>query len=240
MSRLFVAPQLGLEPRTRRLTAMPPDLPSQRLAEHLTRLINRLEFLLGEPEVPKRPARAAGDVLRQEQSPDVRQIIDALDQLSSGRQQLQPLDFAFVADEDLRLVLNLDFVEAQRAFAADAFKACALLACGLIEGMLFDALQTPSVVSRADYAQAVARLPRTGPTINWDKVSMTQLIEATRDLQLVGQSALRFVHGARDFRDTVHPRAEVREQMRAGREEAQLLLALVNLIYRDLGRPSHR
>ena len=200
------------------IETMPQELPSQRLEEHLTRLINRLEFRLGEPEVPERAAMAADDVLRREQNQEVRQILDTIEQLRQQQPQLQTLDqrdFAFVRDVDIRQVLKLDFVEAQLAFAAEAFKACALLTGGLIEGMLFDALQTPSVVGRAEYAQAIAQFPRIGQSINWDKVSMTQLIVAARDLQLLGDIAFRLVDGARDFRDTVHPRAEVREGMRA-------------------------
>jgi len=41
--------------------------------------------------------------------------------------------------------------------------------------------------------------------------------------------------GARAVRDTIHANAEVRLRTRASAEEAELLLVLIRLIYRDLG-----
>ena len=87
---------------------------------------------------------------------------------------------------------------------------------GLIEGMLLDIAQN-----------------RRGQSINWDRVSMTDLIRMSGELGLVSEPALRFAEGARDIRDTVHPRAEVR-QGRASQDEAEILLQLVKLIYNDL------
>jgi len=93
---------------------MPPQLPSERLKAHLTRLINRMEILLGEEPT--------------------QELIDVL-------------DFFFILDEELREVLRLDFVEAQKSLSAEAYKACCLLCGGLIEGMLLDIVQKSSPTS---------------------------------------------------------------------------------------------
>lgn len=161
-----------------------PEVPSQRTDQHLIRLINRLEMLLGEEPT---------------------------------QQPLDERDFSFVADQKLRKVLTSDFIEAQRAFIAETYKACGLLCGGLIEGMLLDIVQ-----SRSDQP------------INWDRVSMTDLIKMSTGLSLVSNPVLKFAEGARDIRDTVHPRAEVRQGSRASRDEAEILLQLVKLIYNDL------
>jgi hypothetical protein len=65
---------------------------------------------------------------------------------------------------------------------------------------------------------------------------MSQLIAAAGKVDLLRAPALRMAEGARDFRDTVHANAEVRERLRPGREDAELLLVLVRLIYRDLSK----
>jgi len=180
------------------LGTMPPELPSQRTGQHLTRLINRLELLLGE---------------------------------ESAQQPLDERDFSFVTDQKLRGVLILDFIEAQKSFTVGAYKACGLLCGGLIEGMLLDILQRPSVVTKEQLDRVAKKLnlPRSGQSIDWGKVSMTNLIKMSREIGL----ALRFTEGARDVRDTVHPGAEVR-QGRVSGEEASILLKLVRLIYNDL------
>lgn len=164
--------------------AMPPQLPSERLKAHLTRLINRMEILLGEEPT--------------------QELIDVL-------------DFFFILDEELREVLRLDFVEAQKSLSAEAHKACCLLCSGLIEGMLLDIVQKSSVES-----------------IDRDKISLTKLIEMAGRLSMVSKTVLKFAEGARDIRDTVHPRAEVRQGHRSRQDEADLLLQLVRLIYNDL------
>jgi len=114
-------------------------------------------------------------------------------------------------------VLRLDFIEAQKSFTVGAYKACGLLCGGLIEGMLLDIVQR-----------------RSDQPIEQDRVGMTTLIRMASDLKLVGIRALRFAEGARDIRDTVHPRAEVRQGSRVSIEEASILLELVKLIYNDL------
>jgi hypothetical protein len=175
-----------------------PEVTSQRTKEHLTRLINRLEILLGEEPTQR---------------------------------LLDERDFSFIADQKLRKVLRLDFIEAQESFAVGAYKAC-----GLIEGMLLDIFQRPIVVTEQELDKVARRLnlPRSGQSIDWDRVSMTNLIKMSRELGLVSEPVLKFAEGARDIRDTVHPRAELRQTHRASRDEAEILLQLVKLIYNDL------
>jgi len=179
-----------------------PEVISQHTEQHITRLVNRLEILLGEERT---------------------------------QQPLDERDFSFIADQALCGVLRLDFIEAQKAFSADAYKACGLLCGGLIEGMLLDISQRPSVITEQQLNEIARRLnlPRRGQSVDWDRVSMTNLIKISGELGLVSEPALRFAEGARDIRDTVHPRAEVR-QGRASGDEAEILLQLVKLIYNDL------
>lgn len=177
-----------------------PEITSQRTKEHLTRLINRLEILLGEEPT---------------------------------HQLLDERDFSFLTDPKLREVLRLDFIDAQKSFAVGVYKACGLLCGSLIEGMLLDIFQRPSVVTEAQLIEVVNKLnlPHSGQSIDWDKVSMTNLIRMSSEFGLVDSRALRFAEGARD---TVHPRAEVRQGSRVSREEASILLELVKLIYNNL------
>ena len=167
---------------------MPPELPSQRTEVHLSRLVNRIEILLGE---------------------------------EPAQQPLDTKDFMFIADQKLRDVLRLDFIEAQKSFSVEAYKACGLLCGSLIEGMLLDIVQK-----------------RSDQCIDQDTVGMTKLIETSSKLGLLSQPVSNFAKGARDVRDTVHPRAEIRQGHRASRDEAEILLQLVSLIYNELNTSS--
>jgi hypothetical protein len=211
-------------------------LPARRLESRLSRLIGRLEMVLGEAATEPLSVRPAAEVLAEPQTPETTEIRRALEDLLRQQPELPPVDgrdFNFIRDPELRRVLVADYVEAQRAFASGAFKAAATLAGGVIEGMLLDYLQAPSITERPNYGEATDNFPRTDGGINWNRVSLTNLIGAASQLGVLG-AGRKLVEGARDFRDTVHPTAEVRLRARAGREEAELLLALVRLIYRDL------
>lgn len=216
---------------------MAPDLPTRRLDARLTKFINRLEIILGEPVTQKRSGESARKVLADERGKEIRAVLDDIEvqlRKQPKRPSVETRDFDFIGDPQLRQVLRWDFEEAQLAATAGAFKASSLLTGGLIEGMLMDRLKQPETVSRPDYGDAVDRLPRVEDEINWDRASLTHLIKAASELDLLTEGALRLAAAAIDFRDTVHPNAELREGIRAKREEAKLLLGLVELIYRDL------
>jgi hypothetical protein len=214
----------------------PAPAVTERLVSHLTTFINHLEVLLDVPPDVSRPKRSAEQVLREEKTGEARSILEALERLGPGLHpaNVDQLNFNFVSGRPLREVLRQDFVEAQLSFGAGAFKATALLAGALIEGMLLDALQSPDTKANDKYPQAVQGFPRAGGEIDWDRVSLTQLIKAGVELSLLTETEQRFAAGARDYRDTVHPNAEVRQRVRAKKEEAELLLALVKLTYRNL------
>lgn len=224
------------------VASMRPDMASQRLDAHLTRLINQLGFVLAnQPISIGQSAKTAAEVLDDERTGEVQTILDELERLTRSRRALGAVDerdFDFVSDSALRQVLAADFVEAQRAFAVAAFKASALLSGGLIEGMLLDALRRPGIEARDNYRSAVMEFPKLGQGINWDKVSLSHLLEAGVELGFLPVMHKGLVEGARDFRDTVHPNAEVRLGLRARREEAELLLAIVKLLYRHMSEVS--
>ena len=220
------------------VTQMPPEHPSKRLEARLTQLINRLGLYVGPVVSDPEPRRPASQILNEPHDEDVQEIRDALEQLRNqtpNPESIEDRDFAFILDPALRALLKLDFVEAQRSFAAAAFKGSCLLSGSVIEGMLLNQLQLEDTVARTDYDQAVSEFPHVGEEVNWDRASLTQMIKAANNLGFLGASTKKFAEGVRDFRDTIHPRAELREQIRGGQEEAELLLGFVKLVYRDLG-----
>jgi hypothetical protein len=107
----------------------------------------------------------ASEVLRTAADQEVRATIEAIERLRSDQSVAPPLDarsFDLVSSSAHRQVLVADYIEAQRAFYAEAYKASALLSGGVIEGMLLDAARRPSMVEHASYSDAIQPFPRLG------------------------------------------------------------------------------
>ena len=214
---------------------MANDLTAKRLDARLTRLVNGLEGVFGEVPHDDEPARTASEVLAETGAPDAVRVRDELEELRSGSPTaIEDRKFEFVSDDALRAVLVADYREAQLAFQAGAFKASAILSGGILEGLLTNFLRSDSATKLDQFEDATAEFPRKDGEISWDWIGLTKLIEATNALPVLGEGVRSLIQGARDFRDTVHPAAEARKGTRAGLEEAELLLSLVRLLYRDL------
>ncbi len=130
---------------------------------------------------------------------------------------MEELDLSFMSDDELKYIAAQDFLEAQRCYHATAPKAAAVLAGGAIEAMLVDALMAAQ------------------QTLDWDRAGLKTLVEEARAAGLIRPSTAKLASSAKDFRDTVHPQAEKREQLRAGVREASILLSIVSLVASDLG-----
>ncbi len=212
----------------------PPEAVTERLISRLTGLANQLEVVLGEP-IQDSPKRSAAQVLREEDSDDVRFLTNALRKLRTPPPtNVKKLSFDFMCDQGLRRVVEQDFVEAQQAFGVGAFKASGLLAASVLEGMLLDVLRSAAARTLPSYPKAIASFPKIAGQVDWDRVSLSQLVDGALQLHLVTEREKRFVEGARDCRDTIHSKAELRQRGRVKKEEAELLLVLVGLIHESL------
>jgi len=153
--------------------------------------------------------------------------------------ELLKLGLGFMADEGLKEVVVLDFAEAQQALGAAAPKAAAILCGSAIEGMLVDTLNRGEVLgdNRTQQffaAKDKARYWRAGSP-NWDAIPLRVLYEWAERLSLLRPAVLNLARSVSDFRNTVHPWAEVRDQARAHLQEAAILLQVVQLISAELG-----
>jgi hypothetical protein len=147
------------------------------------------------------------------------------------------LAFACIRSVDHGEVVEKDYEQAQRAFNAGLYKAAALLAGGVIEQMLADALQWPDTIQRPQYSQAILKLPGgQQQQVNWERASLERLAEAAVTFGLLDATGQHAALLSRDFRDTVHPNAEVRIRRRASQEDAEVLLAVVRWLHSELSR----
>jgi hypothetical protein len=145
--------------------------------------------------------------------------------------QIKDLNLDFMEDPQLRAMASNDFVEAQRAYYANAPKAAALLCGSTLEAMLVASLRRPSTENDSRFRQFLS--DKKMRRIDWNRASLGLLLDLAGRLNLVRPTSLKLASGTVDFRDTVHPLAELRMQ-RAGMREATLLIQIVDMVAGEL------
>lgn len=136
-------------------------------------------------------------------------------------------EFKFISDAKLRAVVERDYAELQRAFVSTCYKSTIILAGGAIETILLDQL----VANRAK-ALASPLAPRGKADIGrWD---LADLIAVAVDIDVVPQGADKLSHSVREYRNLVHPGAEIRSGLVFDKEEARIAIEVLNMIHREL------
>lgn len=137
------------------------------------------------------------------------------------------LDFTYVHDSRLRLILQRDYREVLRAVDAKCWKAVAILSGGLIEGLLADALSD-------DVPNATSAAAAPGKNLDILSWRLVDLINVAVELGTVSKGAEKLSHSVRDYRNLIHPHKELKNKLRAEEQEARIALQVLLLIDRDL------
>lgn len=140
-------------------------------------------------------------------------------------------DFSFVADNRLRHIVQRDHAELQRMKTVSALKSRLIVAGGLIEALLLDALQAhKDRALRANQAEK----DRNGQVKPMEEWHLGSLIDVASELRLITPAAQKFSHGIRDYRNLVHPGKEIRSAHKLGVEEADIAEKVLDIVIRDL------
>ena len=213
---------------------MGPAVVTDRTLARLERIIASLQVVLGVSPLSEEPPPADRTAMTPAEQEDF-EAVGSLRAPGQSRSAVEARDFHFVSSAPLRQVLELDFIDAQRSFAAGAFKGSALLSGSVIEGVLMDRLIAEHSKGNARWDAATKSFPRSpgdrGGNVLWDRVSLGLLLEAAHALGLVSDTHKAFISGARDVRDTVHPNREVLNGWRADQDLAQMLLSLARALH---------
>lgn len=126
------------------------------------------------------------------------------------------MDFTFVADGRLQRILERDYEELQNLNPQTATKSGIVLAGGIIEGLLFDALVASG---KWTFEQACQNFLKDmiGPAMNKGIIKEDRLTDA-----------------ARKYRNLIHPGREIREGMVFEKIDADLARTAVDIVIREV------
>ncbi len=134
-------------------------------------------------------------------------------------------DFSFVKDTTIRRIVVRDYAEFVTA-PTHSLKARFILAGGIIEGLLLDALmQDPVKAKNTTAARKDSR--------DIEEWGLSVLLDVAVELKLISPSAQSFGHAVREYRNLVHPGLERRSNLSIGDEEVEIAERVLRIVIRD-------
>ena len=134
--------------------------------------------------------------------------------------------FHFVADDDLRRILERDYKELQRGIVSGNWKSAIILSGGSIEAILLDLL-----IRNASTASSSSKAPRESDLNKWD---LNSLIEVSVEESLINSGVATLSHSVRDYRNLIHPGVEIRKGLKVEPEEAKIAMNVLDMLIREL------
>jgi hypothetical protein len=143
---------------------------------------------------------------------------------TAGSAAPPPRRFEFVHDATLRPVLETAYLESKQAFEEGRFNTALAITCGLLEAVITDALAHAQTAVESDD-------PSARPVAGW---SFFERISAAEEAGLIGGGCVRLPMLARQYRDLVDARGELRQDIQVSERDARLAAQVLNVILRDL------
>ena len=140
---------------------------------------------------------------------------------------IEQLNFSFIRDEQLRLVIERDCEEIQKTLVVRCWKAAIILSGSAIEAILLDLLQ-----AREADAKAAKKAPKTD-ILQWD---LNELIKVAVELHLIVPSVEGLATSVRQYRNLIHPGRELKSGLRPDKLEAESGFTILRIIHRELSR----
>jgi hypothetical protein len=137
--------------------------------------------------------------------------------------------FSFLHVPKLRAIIERDYAELSRI--RDGVKSRMILAGGLIEALLLDALKE---VEPLALAASTAPKDRTKAVKPLDQWALGSMLDVAVELKIIDVAAQKFGHGVRDYRNLIHPGLEIRSKQKVASAEAEIAEKVLGLIIRDL------
>ena len=114
----------------------------------------------------------------------------------------QNLDFTFVGDEQVQSVLEDYYTQAVKASEAASYLG-AIVACGsVVEGLLTWALMQREALALKSSKACKDKQGRVRPLQEWN---LSNLIDVSGELELIGKTAKQASWALKDFRNFIHP-----------------------------------
>jgi hypothetical protein len=177
--------------------------------------------------VPSYPGGVSDNVFQQHLA-QAKRVLDSYRGAGSGGVSRQ---FAFLSSKDLRPIVERDYAELRiKLFPSGAWKSVVIIAGSILEAILFDRLSDAKWNSKA---LANANVPKTksGSQIPMDDWKLANLIQVAVNIDLLPRNPADTIHQVlREYRNFVHPKAEIRAAHPCTEAEAMLAVGALDSV----------
>jgi hypothetical protein len=135
--------------------------------------------------------------------------------------------------EDLRQILLHDVSDAVRCYAHRLWKSCAVLCGGAIEGILTSLLES-RLSGELDNAYTKVRKSQQPKPLK--DYTLEDKLDVAEQLGILVKGSASYGHGARKYRNYVHPAEELKIGYPLGQRDARIALELVLKILDEVGK----
>jgi hypothetical protein len=143
----------------------------------------------------------------------------------------QSVDFGFVGDEKVRLVLEDYHSQAAKAFEASSYLGAIVAFGAVVEGLLTWALLQREPEALKSSKAGKDKQGKARPLQEW---SLTNLIEVCVELDMIGKTASQASWALKDFRNFIHPYNVLKQSARPDQALATGAAAALTEIRRSL------
>jgi hypothetical protein len=135
--------------------------------------------------------------------------------------------FAYIADADLRKIIERDYIElANKVFPDQAWKSTVIIAGSILEAILFAVLSDPKRLATTNASTKGAKAKGGVPidiTVDPDAWKLIHLIEVAVDIGVLPKARADTIDQVlRDYRNFVHPKKELKAKHECTESEAGL------------------
>lgn len=136
----------------------------------------------------------------------------------------EELEFEFIDDEKLRIILESDLREALGLLETRAWKSCIILCGSILEGLLLWKLEhTQRRVDESTNEDGAK-------TADYEDFGLALLLRSCKEQKLIENEAMMLTEWARDYRNLIHPGNQRRSGRHVRKEHATIAINLVMLV----------
>ncbi|GAB6109077.1 hypothetical protein [Fusibacter bizertensis] len=139
--------------------------------------------------------------------------------------------FSFIDDQAYKNVITKDWEEIQSNLISEAWKSCVILCGSVLEASLI------WILSKNEETILQSNIKINNQVVKKiDNMNLVELVTIAGKMGMIGKTTINLSHVIRDYRNLVHPKKQIMENMIVTKDEANIAFNSVKVIIKELNQ----